>query len=227
MPGGFLNHRATPAILFTAGLAAIGLALLAQALGGRIDPAPPSTATTAAATSSPAVGSPTARPGTSATASGAAARSYATRIRISSLGIDLPITSQARGYPLCDVALYIRDLGQPGEARATYLYAHARAGMFGPIYDLAHAGEQARLIGLVVEVWTDDDRLHTYRVTEVRLHQTTLDDALRATTEQLWLQTSEGPPGTLGETQLVALPVSLTAADPADAHPAASPRVCG
>ena len=27
--------------------------------------------------------------------------------------------------------------GQPGEGRATYIYAHARDGMFGPIYNNA------------------------------------------------------------------------------------------
>ena len=50
--------------------------------------------------------------------------------------------------------------------------------------------------GSVVEVWTSDDRRFT-----VRDHrgpaagQTRLDDPLSATTEELWLQTSEGPEG--------------------------------
>ena len=59
----------------------------------------------------------------------------ATRVVISGLGIDLPIVKPASNsaYPLCDVAMYIQELGQPGIGRATYLYAHAREGMFLPI----------------------------------------------------------------------------------------------
>ena len=31
----------------------------------------------------------------------------------------------------------LEDLGQPGRGIATYLFAHARDGMFGPIYEHA------------------------------------------------------------------------------------------
>jgi hypothetical protein len=147
---------------------------------------------------------------------------------VPALKIDLPIVKGNDGYPLCNVAMYIQDpLGQPGEGRATYLYAHARDGMFGPIYELAHAGKQRRMLGMIVQVYTSDDKLYLYEIRDVRLHQLNLDAAQAATEEELWLQTSEGPKGTKGKTQLRATLVSVGAADPADAHPKAKPVVCG
>ena len=64
------------------------------------------------------------------------------------------------------------------------------------------------MIGMVVEVYTSDDRVFRYEITEVRRHQTSLDDALNATSDELWLQTSEGPKGTPGKTQVRALPIA-------------------
>jgi len=116
---------------------------------------------------------------------------------------------------------------QPGQGRATYLYAHARTGMFLPILDASKVDDGAAMIGMLVQVYTSDDQLFLYEITEVRRHQTTLDDAASATTEQLWLQTSEGPRGTPGKTQVIAMPLSSGPADPADAHPVPKPVVCG
>jgi hypothetical protein len=154
----------------------------------------------------------------------------ATRVVVPALLIDLPIIAPPAGYPLCNVAMYFADarLGQPGQGKATYLYAHARTGMFGPIYDavmIRHAPKS--LIGLIVQVYTSDNKLYLYEITKVLPHQTTLDAALSAKSEQLWLQTSEGPAGTVGKTQVLAMPLSVGNADPADAHPAAKPVVCG
>ena len=83
------------------------------------------------------------------------------------------------------------------------------------------------MLGMVVEVWTSDDQRFLYEITEVRRHQLDLDDALAAPGEELWLQTSEGPKGTPGKTQVIALPISQEAADPTDAHPKPKPVVCG
>jgi hypothetical protein len=83
------------------------------------------------------------------------------------------------------------------------------------------------MLGMIVQVYTSDDKLYLYEIQQVRLHQTSLDDAFAATTEQLWLQTSEGPKGTPGKTQVIATLLSVGAADPADAHPKAKPLVCG
>lgn len=151
-----------------------------------------------------------------------------TRIRIADLGIDLPVILPPGGadaYPLCDVAMYIQELSQPGNGRATYLYAHARPGMFEPLL-VTRARDQ---LGLLVEVWTNDDLRFLYEITEVRRDQrnpTAFDDPLAARTEQLWMQTSEGPAGTPGKTQVVAQFVSVGRADPADAHPMARPVEC-
>jgi hypothetical protein len=162
----------------------------------------------------------------------AAADRVATRVVVEQLGIDLPVI-KPRGdsttYPQCDVALYIQELSQPGNGRATYLYAHARDGMFGPIYERAiqkqHGGPRS-MISMLVQVYTSDDLMFTYEVTEVRLHQLTLDDAIRATTEELWLQTSEGPKGTPGKTQLLAKLLISQPVDHAAAHPKAHPVTC-
>jgi hypothetical protein len=156
----------------------------------------------------------------------------ATRVVVEQLGIDLPII-KPRGdsttYPQCNVALYIQELSQPGNNRATYLYAHARDGMFGPIYERAilkkHGGPKS-MIGMLVQVYTNDDLMFVYEVTEVRLHQLNLDDAVAATTEELWLQTSEGPKGTPGKTQLLAMLLSTQAVDHASANPKPHPVTC-
>jgi hypothetical protein len=154
----------------------------------------------------------------------------ATRVRVAALDIDLPVVRPPGGadaYPLCDVAMYIQELGQPGFGRATYLYAHARTGMFLPILDASLVRNGASMLGMVVEVWTSDDQRFLYEITEVRRHQLDLNDAIDATTEELWLQTSEGPKGTPGKTQVIALPISQEAADHAEAHPKAKPIACG
>jgi sortase (surface protein transpeptidase) len=149
----------------------------------------------------------------------------ATRVRIAALDIDLPVvrpTGTALDYPWCNVAMFL-DLGQPGEGRATYLYAHAREGMFLPL--LRTSGKKQK--GMIVEVWTSDDQKFLYEITEVRRDQRDLDDAAAADHEQLWLQTSEGPKGTPGKTQVVAELLSVETAPHAEAHPKAKPVDCG
>ena len=66
----------------------------------------------------------------------------------------------------------------------------------------------------------------TYEVIEVLLHQLTLTDAINATSEELWLQTSEGPKGTPGKTMLVATPLAIGVATYEEAHPVARPVDC-
>ncbi|HET9614683.1 MAG TPA: hypothetical protein VFP22_07710 [Candidatus Limnocylindrales bacterium] len=157
----------------------------------------------------------------------------ATRVVIKALGIDLPIvtpTGDSSTYPLCNVAMYIQQLSQPGSGKATYLYAHARPGMFLPIYQRAIQGRFGgpdSMLGMVVQVYTNDDLLFEYEISDVRLHQRSLADAQNATTEQLWLQTSEGPNHTYPKTQVVAEPIDVLPADHAAANPKPHPVVCG
>ena len=226
-------------------LTAAGVTLIAAGLlnyTGRAAAADPSisaepTIVSAAPGSSPVLPSLPpidASPSTSATPSASqSAKRVATRVVVEALHIDLPIIKPRGGassYPQCDVALYIQELYQPGQGRATYLYAHARDGMFGPIYEraiLKKSGGPKSMIGMIAQVYTSDDLVFEYAITEVRLHQLTLDDAIQATTEELWLQTSEGPKGTPGKTQLLALPLITLPADHKAAHPTPHPVTCG
>ena len=185
--------------------------------------------------SAPASGAPSGSPDASPDPTAAAASpAHVTRVVVPALDIDLPVVAGPNGYPYCNVAMYIdglgkplQDLGQPGRGIATYLFAHARDGMFGPIYDLAiQKHKPEKLLGMIVQVYTSDNKLYLYEVKKVLLHQLNLDAAFNATSEQLWLQTSEGPKGTPGKTQLKATLLSVGDADPADAHPKAKPLNC-
>ena len=153
----------------------------------------------------------------------------ATRIVVRGVGIDLPVilqSDEAGLFPLCDVALYLKELGQPGQGRATYIYSHARTGMFLPLLTASQHNNGAKLLGLTVEVYTSDSWLFLYTITEVRRHQHTLDAAFNTTTERLFMQTSEGPDNSYPKLQVVADYLSSEPTDPVAAHPKAHPRVC-
>jgi hypothetical protein len=153
----------------------------------------------------------------------------ATRVVIPKLQIDLPVMLQTASYgefPLCDVALYQPLLGQPGQGRATYIYAHARDGMFLPLLIASQDNNGQRMIGYLVEVFTSDNYVFLYTIAEVHRHVKDLNDAFAATTERLWLQTSEGPYSSAPKLQVVANFLSASKTDPASAHPAAHPRIC-
>ena len=98
-------------------------------------------------------------------------------------------------------------LGQPGFPGAVYLYAHARNGMFLPLSTQSKKSNGSGMIGMLVEVYTSDNQVLTYTITEVRRHvpkTVGFDDPLSRTTETLWLQTSEGPKGTPTVLQVLA-----------------------
>jgi hypothetical protein len=122
--------------------------------------------------------------------------------------------------------MYLPQLSQPGFGKATYIYAHARAGMFLPLLETKGFDQR----GKTVEVWTSDDWLYKYEITEVRRdqpHTTGLRDPSNATTEQLWLQTSQGPGRDFGYTQVIAKPIDARKTDHAASHPTARPVDCG
>lgn len=155
----------------------------------------------------------------------------ATRIRIAALKIDLPIIRQPDpSYPACNVAMYLDDtrLGQPGEGRATYIYAHARTGMFLPLLTASKVSNGRKMLGMVVEIWTNDDQRLLYVITKVKRHvpfNAAIGPAIAVTTEQLWLQTSEGV-GTQPKLQVLADPLSQEAAPHDEANPTAKPVNC-
>jgi hypothetical protein len=154
----------------------------------------------------------------------------ATRVVVPALGIDLPVIKPPGGpttYPVCNVAMYLENLSQPGLGGATYLYAHARTGMFLPLLENSQVNNGKRMIGMLVEVYTSDNQYFLYEIYQVRRHQLALTDAAAAKSQQLWLQTSEGPKGTPEKLQVVAKLLSTGPADPVEAHPKPKPVVCG
>jgi sortase (surface protein transpeptidase) len=228
-----LRNRLLPAILTATGVSLIAGGLLTYTGAAELSPPSPSP-TSVSVGPTPTVALPTFPPPRSSAPSAsptAVAERVATRVRIPALDIDLPVIKPTGGpnaYPKCDVAMYIQELHQPGQGGATYLYAHARPGMFGPIYNLAIVKRTPKaMIGMYVEVFTSDDMRFTYEVREVRTDQRDLDDAIDATSDELWLQTSEGPKGTPGKTQLRALPLTIGAATHEEAHPTPHPVTCG
>ena len=154
----------------------------------------------------------------------------ASRVVVPALRIDLPVVRPPNDpghFPYCDVAEYLPELSQPGSPGTTYLFAHAREGMFLPLLRTA----DAKMVGMLVQVYTSDDQLFLYEITRVMRRQDSLDFAFAATREQLILQTSEGPrAGVAGYTGLVmmvvARPLSAGPADPKAANPVAKPLVC-
>jgi hypothetical protein len=172
-------------------------------------------------------GAPSASPAPSA---GATAVRVASRVVVPALRIDLPVVrppDDPNHFPYCAVAEYLPELSQPGEPGTTYLFAHAREGMFLPLLRTA----DAKMVGMLVQVYTSDNQLFLYEVTRVLRHQDSLDFAFRATGEQLVLQTSEGPragvPGHTGLVMMVvARPLSSGPADPKAANPVAKPLAC-
>lgn len=164
-----------------------------------------------------------------------AERARATRIVIPSLDIDLAVVpgdlevpGNRDDYPLCDVAQSLVGFREPGELGTTYIYAHARRGMFLPLLNASQRNDGAGMIGSLVEVYTSANQLHLYEIYVVKRHATDLSLALElpAGGEQLVLQTSEGPAGTIPKLQVAALPISVVPADPDDANPRPRPRAC-
>ncbi|HEX5828409.1 MAG TPA: hypothetical protein VFY23_12870 [Candidatus Limnocylindrales bacterium] len=162
-------------------------------------------------------------------------RETATRVVVPALDIDLPVIPGNDGYPYCNVAMYLTSsrkasedvFGQPGEGRATYIYSHARDGMFGPIYELAIRDRTPnKMLGMVIQVYTSWNRVYLYEVRSVRLHITSLDKAMSRSKEEVWLQTSEGPKGTRGKTQVIGRFLSVEDATKKESRPKAKPVRC-
>jgi hypothetical protein len=121
-----------------------------------------------------------------------------TRVRLPALRIDLPVVKSppAGVYPYCNVAMYLPTFGQPGWGRTTFIYAHARTGMFLTILRSSQVNNGAGMIGKSVYVYTSDRWLWRYVIKKVYRHQTDLSVLRDIKGEALILQTSEGPRGT-------------------------------
>lgn len=234
----WIHGRLLPALLTAAGVALLVAGLLTY----QDPPEAVAVASSAAPSATPAAGAtepppptlmpiPTlAPPESPAPSSGPGATRVASRVVVPALRIDLPVVrppSDPDHFPYCDVAEYLPELSQPGSPGTTYLYAHAREGMFLPLLRTA----DAKMVGMLVSVYTSDSRVFLYEITRVLRHQSSLESAFGATEEQLMLQTSEGPraglPGYTGlVTMVVARPLSEGPADPKAANPIAKPVAC-
>jgi hypothetical protein len=140
-------------------------------------------------------------------------------------GIDLAVVRSPNGYPYCNVAMYMGALNQPTEPGVSFIYAHARTGMFLPLLKEWNQNRGAQLIGKRVYVWTSNNMLHTYVIDKVWKSKTM--DGVFKTSEKLWLQTSTGPNFTYPKLFLEAHRVSSVASTSAAAHPTARPVNCG
>jgi hypothetical protein len=130
---------------------------------------------------------------------------HATRVQVVGMGIDLPVI-RGTGAIKCNVAHYLTMANQPPEQGATFLYTHARTGMFLPLLTASEVNNGASMIGRTVYVYTSESKRYPYRIVSVRRHQTSIQRALEVTRPQLWLQTSEGPYSTSTKLVVVAVP---------------------
>jgi LPXTG-site transpeptidase (sortase) family protein len=129
------------------------------------------------------------------------------RIKIARLAIDLPIVEgdlerdAVRQETPENVALHLPGTAIPGDGSNTYLYAHARSGMFLTFWN---AGE-----GDEVVIATPSGRELRYVMSEVhpRVDPTDISWVARTTGERLTLQTSTGPNPGDPRFVVVALPV--------------------
>lgn len=105
------------------------------------------------------------------------------RVKLDELKIDLPVVQGDGNVPPLFMAAEEPGMKKPGEGGRSMLYAHARKGMFGPLYQ-AQVGDH-------VEVSTTDGRVLKYLVTEVnlRVRATDLSWLKQVNHEQLLLET--------------------------------------
>jgi hypothetical protein len=174
-----------------------------------------------------ASGSPNGSPSPSVGPTPVPKNRVATRVTIPALGIDLPIIKPPPPdkEPSCNVAMYLSLFSQPGLPGITYLYAHARTGMFLPLLLKSQVNNGASMKNLDVFVYTSDDQVFQYTIYKVHRHFP-FDQSLtslKVNNGELWLQTSEGPNSFSTKLQVVARFIDSGPASHADAHPKAHP----
>ena len=227
-----LRTRLVPAVITAAGIALIAAGLLSYSTPAHAEPPPASETPFITTEPSPSPSLMTFPPLVSPSASAApspAAHRVVTRVSVPALKIDLPVVKPPRGFPYCNVAMYLDIFSQPGEKGATYIFAHARTGMFLPLLTQSQHSNGQAMIGMIVQVYTSDDQLFLYRISQVRRHYPASNSlqGLPVKDNQLWLQTSEGPLTSSTKLQVVSKFLSSGPADHQTAHPRARPVVCG
>jgi LPXTG-site transpeptidase (sortase) family protein len=197
-------NRWTPALSVLA--LTLGLVLI---VGGPrpATPASPPPSTLAAVTASPLTSSTTGGPSASPTAAPAPAIPPGYRIKIARLAIDLPIAEgdierdTVQQQTPDNFAFHFPGTAIPGDGGNSYIYAHARRGMFLSLWN-ARVGDEVMIV-------TPDGRERRYVVSEVhpRVEPTDVSWAQPTTTERLTLQTSTGPNPDDPRFVVIALPV--------------------
>ena len=150
----------------------------------------------------------------------------ATRVVVPDLGIDLPVTHQRGSYPSCDVAMYLPRFDQPGQGGPTYLYAHARRGMFLELLEQSQRRNGNAMLGMEVNVYTGDNMRFRYEITRVRRHARDFGPVYAARDETIWLQASEGPNASYPKLQIAGELIGRKRVTHAEAHPKPHPRRC-
>ncbi len=150
----------------------------------------------------------------------------ATRVVVPGYHVDLPIVRGPSGYPYCNVAMYMPSLSQPLEPGVSFIYAHARTGMFLPLLQQYRANGGRNLIGKQVYVYTSASMRHVYQITSVVVMKS-VQSAAGITSERLWLQTSTGPNFTYPKLVIKATRISSAPTTYAASHPAAKIVKCG
>jgi len=180
-------NRWTPALSALA--LCLGLVLIVGVRPATPVVPPPSAVAALTASPSPSATSPTVTP--TATPIPAIPPGY--RVKIARLAIDLPIAEgdlerdTVRLETPNDFALHLPGTAIPGDVGNTYIYAHARRGMFLSLWS-ARVGDEVVIV-------TPDGRERRYVVSEVhpRVEPTDVSWAGPTSTERLTLQTSTGP----------------------------------
>jgi hypothetical protein len=158
------------------------------------------------------------------------------RVRVPALEIDLPVIASDRrvagnppGYPLCDVAQYLRnpdhELVFPGRPGTAWIYAHAQPGMFLPMTETYFAQGRAGLLGKLIKLQLRDGRLLTYRISQVRVaHDYDIAERPNERQQRLVLQTSTGTTGASPRLMVAGRLIDAEWTD--EPRPEPEPRAC-
>jgi hypothetical protein len=150
----------------------------------------------------------------------------ASRVYVSGLGIDIAVIRGNSGYPLCNVAMYSALVAQPREPGVTFIFAHARTGMFLPLLTRWRIDRGKSLIGRTVYVWTTDNYRNQYVIDRVRVTHDAMAGVSTLSVEKVWLQTSTGPNTSYPKLVVEAHRVATVPASYAASHPASHARTC-
>ena len=122
--------------------------------------------------------------------------------------------------------MYTPSLAQPREPGYTFIYAHARTGMFLPLLTQYRANGAAGLLGRVVKVYTSDSYVSYYKITSVKKTQDVYNGAYSLDNERLRLQTSTGPNHTYPKLIADAMRYKTVKTTYAASHPTPHPVTC-